>query len=356
MANGGTGVGVSADDTLLVGSGTAWVAQTVPNCTTGLGYATATNTFSCPGVGPAHNFLSATHTDTVAASPVRGDLIVANSTPAWTKKAIGTIGQFFTTDGVDPSWSNTIARGTVTTSQPWTFTQTWNAGGVTFAGLVENITSTASAAGSLLLDLQVAAASKFSVDKSGNLIVAGTSLLTGAQTFTGAGTFNGAVITNSTVTLNGTSTPVGRFMVPMGQVGYFDTTGTSITIAGASDGTTNMVVVNPTTTLTNDHEFDNGGGNTGRLRYTGTVTKTFHVALTVSGTPQTANDVFVMGVSKNGGASDCKMLGSASGTQFQALHCMVSLATNDYIELYIGNTTAGRNFTVKSLNLFAMGM
>lgn len=50
--------------------------------------------------------------------------------------------------------------------------QTWNAGAVTFTGLKLNVTDTASASGSLLLDLQVAASSKFSVDKTGTLSVA----------------------------------------------------------------------------------------------------------------------------------------------------------------------------------------
>lgn len=167
MANGGTGVSVSADDTVLIGSGAAWVAQTLVNCTTGLAYATATNTFSCAAGGVAHNLLSATHTDTVAASPVRGDLLVGNSTPAWTKIAVGTAGQILTNNAVDPSWSNTFARGTITTAQPWTFTQTWNDGAVTFAGIVLNITNTASAAASKLLDLQVGGSNKYTVGVTG---------------------------------------------------------------------------------------------------------------------------------------------------------------------------------------------
>lgn len=48
-------------------------------------------------------------------------------------------------------------------------TQTWNAGGVTFTGAVINVTDTASAASSLLLDLQVNGASKFRVLKDGSL-------------------------------------------------------------------------------------------------------------------------------------------------------------------------------------------
>lgn len=44
---------------------------------------------------------------------------------------------------------------------------TWNAGGVTFTGLKLNVTDTASAAASLLCDLQVGGTSVFKVDKAG---------------------------------------------------------------------------------------------------------------------------------------------------------------------------------------------
>jgi hypothetical protein len=42
--------------------------------------------------------------------------------------------------------------------------------------------------------------------------------------------------------------------------------------------------------------------------------------------------------------------------QGNALHVMVTLATNDYLELFIGNTTDADDVTLYSLNLFAMGM
>jgi len=59
--------------------------------------------------------------------------------------------------------------GTVTTSIPvLDGTQTWNASGITFTGYKLNITNTASAAGSLLQDLQVGGNSIFYVDKTGN--------------------------------------------------------------------------------------------------------------------------------------------------------------------------------------------
>lgn len=151
-----------------------------------------------------------------------------------------------------------------------------------------------------------------------------------------------------------------RLMLPMGEISYFDMTGTNVTIVAQSDGSTNMVKAAPTTTLNNDKEFDNGGANNGRLRYTGATTRTFHVACTISIAPAAANDTFVFGVAKNGTViAASKVLiqcTTASGVRSTAMHIMVSLATNDYLEMFIGNTTDTDDCTVHSLNLFAMGM
>lgn len=74
-----------------------------------------------------------------------------------------------------------VTGGTVTTSAPvFTSDQTWNAGGVTFVAQLLNITDTASAAASLLVDLQVGGVSKFKVDKSGNVTVAAKLTVVGA--------------------------------------------------------------------------------------------------------------------------------------------------------------------------------
>ncbi len=68
--------------------------------------------------------------------------------------------------------STTLSGATVTTSKPLlNLAQTWNAGGVTFTGLKLNVTDTASAAASLLLDLQVASVTKFKVVKDGTIQV-----------------------------------------------------------------------------------------------------------------------------------------------------------------------------------------
>lgn len=51
----------------------------------------------------------------------------------------------------------------------------WSASGTVFTGIKLNVVDTASAAGSLLMDLQVGGASKFSVGKTGSITVSGTS-------------------------------------------------------------------------------------------------------------------------------------------------------------------------------------
>jgi hypothetical protein len=94
-----------------------------------------------------------------------------------------------TTDS--PTFKNlVIATGSIATSAPVTISQTWNASAVAFTALKVNAVSTASASGSLLLDLQVGGVSKAYINKAGQLILpAGTSsapsfcLQTGANGF-----------------------------------------------------------------------------------------------------------------------------------------------------------------------------
>lgn len=52
----------------------------------------------------------------------------------------------------------------------YNLTDTWNAGGTTFTAIKMDVTDTASAAASALLDLQVGASSKFKITKAGNIV------------------------------------------------------------------------------------------------------------------------------------------------------------------------------------------
>jgi len=62
----------------------------------------------------------------------------------------------------------------MTTMNIYDMADTWNAGGTTFTAIKMNVTDTASAAGSLLLDLQVGGTSRFSVSKQCHVNIRGT--------------------------------------------------------------------------------------------------------------------------------------------------------------------------------------
>lgn len=81
---------------------------------------------------------------------------------------------FTETQTITPATANSSALvltgGTITALSPLVdMTRTWNAGGVTFTALKLNVTDTASASASLLMDLQLGGSSMIKVDKSGNV-------------------------------------------------------------------------------------------------------------------------------------------------------------------------------------------
>jgi len=117
-----------------------------------------------------------------------------------------------------------LTGGTRTTSAPLIdATQTWNASGQTFTGMKLNITDTASATASTLIQTQVGGANRFSVDKAGVLRLVGTTgsltmndtagsvLAYGAGAVTvvnsgvqiGSGAFSLEASTNQAVRING---------------------------------------------------------------------------------------------------------------------------------------------------------
>ncbi len=71
----------------------------------------------------------------------------------------------------------TLTGGTVTASAPLiSGTQTWNSGGVSFSAATIDVTDTASASGSKLLDLRVGGSTRFAVSKDGALSLLDTIL------------------------------------------------------------------------------------------------------------------------------------------------------------------------------------
>jgi hypothetical protein len=190
----------------------------------------------------------------------------------------------------------------------------------------------------------------FSIDSSGNI----------------KSDLNGSCDTASEHLIHNISTgviecqPFLEHNVSMGEISYFSTTGDTATISAQSDGSTNTVKINATSTLVNINEFDNGGSNDSTLRFTGSTTRDYHIALTISLSPQTNNDDVVVGIAKNDVIVDASKvimkLGSTTDTQSTALHVTTTLATNDELSIRVGNLDGTGDVTVKSINLFAMGM
>ena len=112
-------------------------------------------------------------------------------------------------------------------------------------------------------------------------------------------------ISGTTVSISVASAPVvtsltiselQTLVIPMGEISYFSIVGTAAAIAAQSDGSTNMIKAAPVTMFDGVLDFDNGGADNGRLRYTGAVTKMFHIACTVSYTIAAAAQDVVIGI------------------------------------------------------------
>jgi hypothetical protein len=97
--------------------------------------------------------------------------------------------------GATPTFARlTLTDGTQTTSNPIiSMTQSWNAGAVTFEGFKINITDTASAVASLLMDLEVGGTSRFAVRKDGAVTSGSWAATTIAATVGGTGQTSYAV-------------------------------------------------------------------------------------------------------------------------------------------------------------------
>jgi hypothetical protein len=179
-----------------------------------------------------------------------------------------------------------------------------------------------------------------------------------------------------TTIFTGSTIPVGRMMLPLGQVDYANyTTVTNqiykvpISSASDKDGNNALPIAPPTmtfatipTTPSGTDCFEYGGNNTGGLKYICANTKWFHVAFSVSGrTEGSANDMFVLTPAVNGtNVSGCKAYITSSNNIVgsTSLHCVVPLdpASTNTLTLKVGNMTDDDDFIVYALNIQAVGM
>ena len=163
---------------------------------------------------------------------------------------------------------------------------TWNNAGISFSGIKINVTDSASAAGSKLLDLQIGSASKFTVGKTGTVIATGliestvgdfkfpdgTTQTTKAtvNSVSGTGTVNGITLTG-TVTDSGSLTLGGT----LGNIANSQLTNSAITINGTSTPLGGSIAVGTVTSVA-------GTGTVNGLTLTGSVTTSG--SLTLGGT------------------------------------------------------------------------
>ncbi len=173
--------------------------------------------------------------------------------------------------------------------------------------------------------------------------------------------FNGTCSNDDFVIYDSTDGAFNCFTTPMGEIHYFDTTGTTVDIVSQSDGLTNLVEVDVGTTLNSDSMLFDMPSN-GTLRYTGVDTKNFHIAMTISTASTVANEIFVYAVCIDGGtdhtgdARIIKKIGTQGDTSSSAMHLFTTLSTNQEVSLCLGNLGGSDDGIVKTLNIFAMGM
>lgn len=161
VVNGGTGQTSYTDGQLLIGN-TTGNTLTKSTLTAGTGV-TITN-----GAGAITIALSGT--GTAASITGTANQVLANGTSgsAQTGPITLTLPQDIATSSSPTFKGLTLTAGSVAVSTPFLGgTQTWNGSGVTFIGQTFNITDTLSAAASKFVDYQIAAVSKFTIQKDG---------------------------------------------------------------------------------------------------------------------------------------------------------------------------------------------
>lgn len=148
---------------------------------------------------------------------------------------------------------NIGGAGTVTTSLPaLNITQTWNASGVTFTGIFANITSTASAAGSLVMDLQVGSSSVLNVGKTGVVTAAASTDISAQFGYLKVGFVPSGTSTQVYLAQTSVFTTSGYMLVQnsSGDTSLNSQTGRSTTfrIGNTSKGTLNATALSMTVT------------------------------------------------------------------------------------------------------------
>ena len=132
---------------------------------------------------------------------------------------------------------------------------------------------------------------------------------------------------------------------------YFDVSSSAATDL-STPATNTWVVMNTTTTST----FSNGNLThaNNKATYTGSTPKTFKLEATCSGTAATDNQIHFAFFKNDvlvASSEQMVKLDSAAVYATTPIQCLVSLSNNDYIRVYVKNTTARVNFQLSRLNV-----
>lgn len=238
---------VDVSDTSMAASGTtkkvlpnnlpvSTAAQTALDLKANLASPTLTGTPAAPTASPGTNTTqlatTAFVTAAVGAVDVSGKVTgPASATDNAVMRFDATTGKLAQDSSVTISDAGQIvaAQGTITTSQPHTVTQTWNASGVAFNAMLVNVTNTASATASTLADWQVGGTSAAKFGKPGT-----------NSTFAGSVTSPGLTLTSGVDTLQISADNQFRcsIVTTSGLVLY---SGSCVSVGGPALGTTPSV-------------------------------------------------------------------------------------------------------------------
>ena len=126
---------------------------------------------------------------------------------------------------------------------------------------------------------------------------------------------------------------------------YFEATAPTWTLSG------------PATSSPAAKDFDMN--ENGRLRYTGTVPIVANVTMSVAVTSASSNQVIYYRLGKNGSTSANsemhRKIGTGADVGALAIGGIFELDTNDYLSLFLRNTTGANNVTIEVAQLQAVG-
>ena len=108
--------------------------------------------------------------------------------------------------------------------------------------------------------------------------------------------------------------------------------------------------------LSGSEQFDNPSGH--QLRYIGAETRLFHCGCTVSyATAAGQNQLVGLRLAKSGtsiATSEIRDVCATNDVDSTAIHEVIELATNDYLEIFVTNHSGTNGVKVNGLNIFAV--